>query len=217
MAAKIIAVVNQKGGSGKTTVSMQLAGTLGIKGHQVLVVDADPQGTATRWSATAPDDKPFPAAVMNLSAAGNKLHKEVQKYVDKFDYIIIDCPPAVETVIPQAALLIADLALVPLAPSLADIWATVGIKQIIESVANVNPALKSRLVINQLVSNTNLSRELLDVLANFGIAPVSTTLGSRTVYKESLAGVTVHDLGNRAEPAINEILKLTDEVIKLLA
>ncbi|MHC5730941.1 MAG: AAA family ATPase, partial [Nostoc sp.] len=56
MTAKIIAVVNQKGGSGKTTVSMQLAGAIARRSNKVLVVDADPQGTATRWAASALDE-----------------------------------------------------------------------------------------------------------------------------------------------------------------
>ena len=77
MAAKVVAVVNQKGGSGKTTLTMQLAGTLARRGVKVLVVDADTQGTATRWSSSAPDDTPFPAAVIGLSAAGNKVHRVV--------------------------------------------------------------------------------------------------------------------------------------------
>ena len=72
MAAKIIAVVNQKGGSGKTTVSMQLAGALARRKNKVLVVDADPQGTATRWAASALDETPFPASVVGLSAASTK-------------------------------------------------------------------------------------------------------------------------------------------------
>ena len=58
MPAKILAVVNQKGGSGKTTLSMQLAGALARRHHKVLVVDADPQGTATRWAASAEDETP---------------------------------------------------------------------------------------------------------------------------------------------------------------
>jgi chromosome partitioning protein len=57
MTAKIITVANQKGGSGKTTVSMQVAGTLARRGNKVLVVDADPQGTATRWAASADDER----------------------------------------------------------------------------------------------------------------------------------------------------------------
>lgn len=216
MAAKIIAVVNQKGGSGKTTISMQLAGTLGRKAYRVLVVDADAQGTATRWSSTAPEDKPFPAAVSNLSHSGNRLHREVQKYVDQYDFIIIDCPPAVESVIPNAALLIANLAIVPIVPSLADLWAAVGIKQVIDSVSQINPELQARLLVNLLKPNTNLSKELMDPIRQFGIDLMQTTIGDRTAYKESVAGVTVHDLGSKAEAAAAETLRLADEVLAVL-
>ena len=87
MTAKIITVANQKGGSGKTTVAMQLAGTLGRRDHRVLVIDADPQGTATRWASSAEDEKPFPATVAGLSAAGGKVHREVQKFAENYDYM----------------------------------------------------------------------------------------------------------------------------------
>ena len=75
---KIISVSNQKGGCGKTTVTMQLAGILGNENYKVLVVDADPQGTSTRWAASAEDHKAFPATISGLSAAGSKVHQEVE-------------------------------------------------------------------------------------------------------------------------------------------
>jgi chromosome partitioning protein len=106
---KIISVSNQKGGCGKTTVTMQLAGILGNENYKVLVVDADPQGTSTRWAASAEDHKAFPATISGLSAAGSKVHQEVEKYVNMYDFIIIDCPPAVDSPVPQSALLISDL------------------------------------------------------------------------------------------------------------
>jgi chromosome partitioning protein len=84
MSAQIVAVVNQKGGSGKTTLAMQLAGTLGKRDERVLVVDADPQGTATRWAASASDGTPFPAAVVGLSAAGGRIHREVAKFIGDY-------------------------------------------------------------------------------------------------------------------------------------
>jgi chromosome partitioning protein len=121
MTAQVIAVVNQKGGSGKTTVLMQLGGAMGRRGKRMLVVDADPQATATRWAASAPDDTPFPAAVIGLCAAGGTVHREVKKFVHDYTTILIDCPPAVESPVPQSALLSADLALVPVIPSPLDL------------------------------------------------------------------------------------------------
>ncbi len=217
MAAKIIAVCNQKGGPGKTTLSMQLAGSLARRGQKVLVVDADPQGTATRWAATADDGKPFPASVVGLSAASSKVHREVKKFVGDYQYIIIDCPPAADSPVPQSALLIADLALVPIIPSPLDMWAAVGIRHVIENVSEINEDLRARLVINQCQPNTSLAREALEVLPEFGIDLCRTYIHQRQAYRQAAVyGQTVHDLGSKAAPAVEEVEALTDEVVKLL-
>jgi chromosome partitioning protein len=100
--SKIITAVNQKGGAGKSTLSMQVAGTMAKDGWRVIVIDADPQGTATRWAAAAEDDRPFPAPVVGLSSAGAKVHREAKKFVGEYAFIFIDCPPAVDSPIPQS-------------------------------------------------------------------------------------------------------------------
>lgn len=217
MAAKIITVCNQKGGPGKTTLSMHLAGSLARRGQKVLVVDADPQGTATRWAASADDGSPFPASVVGLSAASTKVHREVKKFVDDYQYIIIDCPPAADSPVPQSALLIADLALVPIIPSPLDMWAAVGIRHVIENVSDINEDLKARLVINQCQPNTNLAKEALEVLPEFGIDMCRTYIHQRQAYRQAAVyGQTVHDLGSKAAPAIEEVEALTDEVLSVL-
>jgi len=217
MPAKIIAVANQKGGSGKTTVSMQLAGTIARRGNKVLVVDADPQGTATRWAASAEDEHPFPASVVGLSAASAKVHREVKKFIDDYNYIIIDCPPAADSPVPQSALLIADLVLVPLIPSPLDMWAAVGIRQVIANVSDLNEGLKARLVLNQCQPNTTLTQETLEVLPEFGIELARAQLRQRQVYRQSAVfGQTVHDFGGKASAAIEEIENLTNEVFEIL-
>lgn len=216
MPAKIISVVNQKGGSGKTTLSMQLAGGLARRGNKVLVVDADPQGTATRWAASA-DEKPFPASVVGLSAASTKVHREVKKFVDDYQYVIIDCPPAADSPVPQSALLIANLALVPIIPSPLDMWAAVGIRQVIENVSEINEDLRARLVINQCQPNTSLAKEALAVLPEFGIELCATYIHQRQVYRHSAVfGQTVHDFGSKAAPAVAEVEALLGEVLALL-
>jgi chromosome partitioning protein len=217
MPARIIAVVNHKGGVGKTTLVMQLAGTFARRGLKVLVVDADPQGTATRWAAAALDGAPFPAAVVSLSAAGGKVHREVAKFADDYALILVDCPPAVDSHAPQSALLIADLALVPVIPSPLDLWAAVGIRQGIEHTRTVNSALQARLVLNALEPRTALAKDVLDLLPEFGIALARTALHHRTAYRQSAVfGGTVHMLGRKAAPAIAEVEALADEVWTLV-
>ena len=217
MSAKIITVANQKGGSGKTTVAMQLAGTLGRRGNKVLVIDADPQGTATRWAASADDDTPFPARVAGLSAAGGKVHREAKKFVEDYDYLVIDCPPAVDSPVPQSALLVSDLVLVPVIPSPADLWAATGIQKLINNVKDFNEALEGRLVANMCQPNTNLARDALDLLKDFGIPLADAHLHLRTVYRRSAVfGGIVHDEGSAAKTAIAEIDALIDEVLSIL-
>lgn len=216
--AKIITVCNQKGGSGKTTLTMQLAGTLAKRKNKVLVVDADPQGTATRWAASADDDNPFPASVVGLSAANEKVHREVRKLIDDYDFVIIDCPPAADSPVPQSALLIADLALVPVIPSPLDLWASVGIRKIIENVSEINETLKARLVVNQCQPRTNLAQETFTVLSEFGIPVCDNYLRQRTVYRQSAVfGQTVHDFGAKASDASEEVKDLTQEILSILS
>lgn len=217
MAAKIISVVNQKGGTGKTTVSMNLAGALARRGRRVCVIDADPQGTATRWAASAPDDAPFPVSVLGLSAAGGKVHREVRKLVGDYEYIVIDCPPAADSPVPQSALLVADLALVPVIPSPPDLWAAIGIRKVIENAGDINEQLQARLVVNQLQSNVGIARDALEVLPEFGIEVCGAKLHHRAAYKQAaLDGQSVHAGGSRAKQATEEVEALTDEIISLL-
>ena len=217
MAAKIISILNQKGGTGKTTVSMNLAGALARRGHEVCVIDADPQGTATRWAASAPDEDPFPASVLGLSAAGGKVHREVRKLVGNYDYILIDCPPAADSPVPQSALLIADLGLVPVIPSPPDLWATIGIRTIIENAGDINEGLKARLVVNQLQSNLGIAKDAMEILPEFGIEVCAAKLHHRAAYKQAaLDGQSVHKGGNRSKAAIEEVEALTEEILELL-
>lgn len=217
MAAKVLAIVNQKGGVGKTTLSMQLAGTLALRNCRVLVIDADPQGTASRWAASAPDEQPFPAVVVSLAAAGNKLHREVVKLAEDYDYIIIDCPPAVDSVNSRSALLIADLALVPVIPSPPDLWASTGIARLIDEVATVNAELRALLVLNLCQANRLLLKDSTIVLQDFQLPLAKQQLGLREAYRQSsVYGTTVHTMGPKAELAAREMNALADEVVIMM-
>lgn len=216
MTAKIIASCNQKGGCGKSLICMSISGELGERGFRVLVVDADNQNTATMWSAAAPDDTPFPAAVLSLAAYGSKLHREVQKHLDNYDYIIIDCPPSVDALATQSALLVANLAIVPIPPSPADLWSSRGIKVLIERAQGINEGLKAVILVNKL-QRTALSKAVLAELANFGLPVLKTKLSARTAYQEAvISGSTVASLGRAAKPAADEVRSLVDEVIAIL-
>lgn len=95
MAAEIIAVTQQKGGVGKSTIAMHLGAAFHEKGKRVLVVDADGQNTLIHWASASSDGEtgiPFP--VVNLSEAGSQIHREIKKFVADYDIIVVDCPPS---------------------------------------------------------------------------------------------------------------------------
>ena len=217
MNTKVVVIVNQKGGCGKTTIAMQLAGTLGREGKKVLVVDADPQGTALRWAANADDKKLFPASISGLSAAGGKVHREIGKHVGEYDLIFVDCPPAIDSLIPQSALMVADVALIPVIPSPADLWAANGIQALIERMQINNEKLKAYIVPN-MCAWTNLTKEALTVMDGIGMKRTSAFLSNRNPYRQSaIIGGTVFDLkGEGAEKAQEELEKLKEELLNIL-
>lgn len=217
MSAIVITVVNQKGGSGKTSTTMQLAGGLAKRGYKCMVVDADPQNTAVTWAAAAPDDKPFPASVINLSEAQEKVPQLIRPYIGDYDVIIVDCPPSLESKVPLSVLLVSDIALVPVLPSPPDMWASIGITEIIDhAISAINEDLKVKIILNQVVAKRTLSGDALEVLKEFPYPLAKTKLHQREAYRQCAAiGGTVHDLGNRAKAAIMEIESLVDEVVEL--
>ncbi|MBK4739088.1 ParA family protein [Noviherbaspirillum pedocola] len=217
MAAKVVTFFNQKGGCGKTTMTIQIAGTIAQRGFRTLVVDMDSQSTATRWASQAQDEDPFPAAMMNLAAMGGKVHREIKNHLENYDFIFIDCPPAVDSPAPSSAMLISDLAIIPIVPAPADMWASVAAKKLALTAQATNEQLQIRMLPNMVQKNTNLARDTLDVLAeDVEIPLMKTWIGSRSAFREcQLFGSTVHKVA-KSSPAVKEVDKLTDEVLEIL-
>jgi len=213
MPAKIITITNQKGGVGKTATCCSLAGALGKEKRRTLVIDLDSQETATRWLTKASDENQFPATVVNLSAAGENVHREIRKFIDNYEYILIDTPPSVESPVSQKSLLVSDLAIIPIIPSGPDLDATAAVKRLIESARITNEDLKS-LIIPIQFQNTNLAKNVLEMLSSYGLPVAKTTIGCRTVFREAYTfGCTVYDFGSRAKQAIKEIESFKEEVL----
>lgn len=184
--------------------------------YRVLVADCDAQASASAWANAAPEGNPFPAAVVNFSAYGGKVHREIQKQLENYDFIIVDCPPGMDSLSPQSAILVADLVIVPLPPSPADLWAARGVKRLIERGTDFNPALIARLLPNRVV-RTSLSNSIMRELVEFGIPLMSSRLTNRTAYQEAVvSGVSISALGREAKVAKDEVRALADEVLALL-
>ena len=216
LTAKIIALQNQKGGSAKTTSVMEIGAGVSQRGHRVLIIDGDPQETAVGWARAAPDERPFPATVIGMASYAGKMHREIQRQLENYDFVVIDCPPSVDAITSQSALLIADLVIVPVPPSPADIWSCRATLALIERIQVINPGLKAVLLATK-IQRTSLSRAVLDELATFEVSLLKSRLAHRTAYQEAiLAGTTVSAMGRDARAAAIEVSAVVDEVLAIL-
>ncbi len=203
-----IAIVGNKGGAGKTTLSVNLAAGLSQQQGRVAIIDADPQGSSLQWHDVA--EMSDSIAVFASTAA---LPALVRELTGSFEYLIVDCPPSVQAPQTIDVLKVADLALIPVQPSPVDLWATVHIENAISNARVINPELKSMLVINQLEARTTLSRVVREALTEISLPVAKTALRRRAVYRNSaLEGKTVFEMGARGAAAAEELEQLIQEV-----
>ncbi len=205
----IVAVVGNKGGAGKTTLAVHLAAALSRRAP-TQVLDADPQGSAYQWSLLAEDGE----GGLPVVAVSDDVMSAVAAHRDAVEHLVIDCPPSVNSPQTDAALRVADVALIPVQPSPVDLWATVHLEQALAAAREDNAALRAWLVINQLEARTTLSRLMREALAELALPVLNTAIRRRAIYRTAaLEGRTVYDMGRRGEAAVAEIEQLTNEVL----
>lgn len=206
----VTAVINQKGGAGKTTLAMNLAAGLANRGETV-VVDLDPQGSARQWAAMG--SAPFPVPVKQLLGRwdSERLRQEFRAY----RHAVLDCPPSLDSPASLQALRAADVALIPVLPSPVDLWASLRLPQEIEDARKDNPGLRAYLVLNQLEPNSALSGAMQEALTEFGMPALSASLRRRAAYRTAaLEGVSVYQLGGHGLQAVQEIEAIIKEVME---
>ncbi|MFV0662569.1 ParA family partition ATPase [Denitromonas sp.] len=214
--APIVTLISQKGGAGKTTVTMQLAAGLARRGRRVEVVDLDMQESASRWAAAAAPGHPFPARVHHFTQAPLELPDKLAKWRKRADVIVLDCPPSIDHPRTLAALNHTDLAIIPVVPSPTDLWSTRAVERLIVGLQATRPGLQGVLVPNR-VMRTSLASDVMAVMQEFDLPVLSTVLTQRNAYAQSAAiGGSVFDLGSAAQPAQLEVLRLVSAVVKRL-
>ncbi len=214
--APVITLVSQKGGAGKSTVTMQLAAGLARRGRHVEVCDLDAQESATRWAAAAPDTQAFPARMHRFSGDPHELPAKLEKWSKRADAVLLDCPPALDHPRTLAALNHTDLAIIPVVPSPTDLWSTRAIERLIVELQQSRPQLRAVLLPNR-VTRTALAADVIEVMREFELPVLSAALGQRNAYAQSAAiGGSVFDLGSAAQPAQLEVLRLVSAVAKRL-
>ena len=206
----IVALLNQKGGVGKTTLALHLAGRWSREGKRVIVIDADPQGSALDWSAQrARESAPRLFAVVGL--ARDTLHREAPDLARGADHVIIDGPPRVASLL-RSALLATDLVLIPAQPSPFDGWASAEMLRLLEEARVFRPGLAARFLLNRCAARTVIARETADDLAEHDPPVLASRIGQRVAFADAArSGRLVDELAPDGLAA-REIAALAAEV-----
>lgn len=203
----VLALLGNKGGAGKTTLSINLATVLAEYKPTVLL-DADVQESSFQWCRLSEGK-----SAIDVFEASENLPDQINTCRDDYHHVVIDCPPSIHSEQTQQALLNSDLVLIPVLPSPLDMWASVKIEEELDKIKGQNNKLKAMMVINQLEPRTKLSHAIRDAMAELVIPTAKTAIRRRMAYRMSvLEGKGVTQLGVRGREASNELHQLLQEL-----
>ena len=211
MSARIIAVLNQKGGSGKTTIATHLVRALQMEGASVLLVDSDPQGSARDWGA-ANQDQPVPVVGIDRPT----IDRDIKSIVAGKDYIVIDgAPQAADLAV--SAIKAAHIVLIPVQPSPYDIWAASDLVDLVKQRIEVTDGrLKAVFIVSRAITGTRIGDEVTATLTGYNLPVMSTRIMQRVIYPVSATtGSTAMDDEPNSDAA-KEMQALAREVVELL-
>ena len=207
----IIALLNQKGGVGKTTLAVHLAAEIARSCHSVMVVDADPQGSAHDWSE-ARQRSGYRRLFGVVGIPRETLHQEIPVIAGVVDHVVIDGPPRV-TAPARSAMMASDYVVIPVQPSPYDVWACTEIVSLVREAMIFKPKLRAAFVISRKVVRTVIGREVSTALERFGLPVLHSAISQRVAFAESaINGSLVRDLNPRG-PAQSEVQMLLAELL----
>jgi len=204
----ILSFINQKGGVGKSTLSINVAGCLTLLGQKVLLIDADKQATASTWASLRED-----SAFQVVSMARENMARDALKLAADYDFTVIDGPPQAEA-ISRSCIVASDLVVVPIEPGGASRWSSdLTIRQLKEA-QEFKPTLKCGFVVSRKIGTTVLGRDTRSMAADAGIPMFATEIEQRIAYAEALTmGRTIFEWAGSTSAAVHDIHSLTHELL----
>ncbi len=212
----IILVGGEKGGTGKSTLSTNIAVMLANKKKEILIVDADKQGTTSNW-ATQRDENEITPRIPCIQKFGKQIHIELQALSEKYEIVIIDAGGR-DSVELRASMLVADIFLTPIRASQSDAWTLDHLEDLVIKAKLINPDLKTLITINQAPTNPSITEvddvnELLSEFEQF--KPAKAIIRDRISFRHSFKeGLGVLEFNPKDKKAIMELKALLKEVIK---
>ncbi|ACU53098.1 Cobyrinic acid ac-diamide synthase [Acidimicrobium ferrooxidans DSM 10331] len=205
----VVAVVNAKGGSGKTTLALHVGVGLARRGP-TLLVDADPQRSLTFWTAMAPPR----AALPPVAEASRDVVTVLRAARADYRYVVVDCPPTPIRGTVRAIVEVADRVVVPILASPVDLWTSAETFWSLRRLATGDRARRFVGVLNQVEPRSALSASVRRAALALDVPLTAVALGRRVVYRQAAAeGRSVYAMGKRAMAAIEEIEALIQEVV----
>jgi chromosome partitioning protein len=209
----IVAFLNQKGGVGKTTLALHVAGAWAVEGKRVVVIDADPQRSALDWSEQRAKEG-LPRLFGVLGLARDTLHVEAPEIVRDVNHVLIDGSSRIAALF-RSAMLAADLALVPAQPSPFDGWASGETLRLLQEARIFRPRLVARFVLNRCSANTVIARETAEALAKHEPPVLASRVGQRVVFADAARTGRLVSEVPRSEQAAREIAALATEIERI--
>lgn len=208
----ILPILNQKGGAGKSTLSLTFGESFARRGYKVLLIDADIQGSLRAWSSFS---KGTVLPVIGIDVEGT-LESGIKAIKADFDIIIIDCPPTLAAEV----ILLADLILIPVLPSAFDFCASVDIVSLIKKSQKVSGSPEAYFIVNKSKKNTQTSKAIVEAIKEMGdsLPYLNEVVGDRQAYVKCVPdGKTIfHSKDSEAKKAVEEINLITNQLIEVI-